>query len=177
MGRYEASAYDTGEGLVAATREGATPWTEVTYIDAANAAKVSGQYFGYGDDITTNMQSSYAWDTTLAWFDETIGDVDYSSSKNYGNYGGTIKLTGTTSKDQVNNICDMAGNVREWTTEIYKGTDTKKKTSKKNQTTATLTRVVRGGSANLARTPAAHTAYEENTSEAYWGFRLVMYKN
>ena len=179
MGRYEASAYDTGEGLVAATKEGAIPWTEVTYIDAANAAKVSGQYFGYPDDIITNMQSSYAWDTVLAWLDEKTGEVAYSSSKNYGNFGGTIKPTGTTTKDQVNNIYDMAGNVREWTTEIYKGTTSTKKSSssKKNQTAGILTRVVRGGSANLARTPAAHTAYEENTSEPYWGFRLVMYKN
>ena len=76
------------------------------------------------EDIKTNIVNSYAWDTTLAWLNKTSGDNTYSSSINHGNYGGTIKPTGGTTQDQVNNICDMAGNVREWTSEIYKGKQT-----------------------------------------------------
>ena len=40
-----------------------------------------------------------------------------------------------------------------------------------------MLRVVRVGSAKLNRTAAAYTAYAENTSETYWGFRTVLYKN
>lgn len=179
IARYESSIHDTGEGLVAATRKNATPWTDVTYLDAIKASKASGQYFGYPDDVKTNMVSSYAWDTTLFWIDKSLGS-SFSSSLNYGNQGGTVKPTGTTENDKLNGICDMAGNVREWTTEIYNGPqETKKKSSsskKKNEATTILQRVVRGGSAVTARKPASRTAYNEDTSETYWGFRMVMYK-
>ena len=179
IARYESSAYDTGNGLVASTREGEIPWTDVTYLDAVTASKVSAEYFGYEEDIKTNIINSYAWDTTLAWLNKTSGDNTYSSSINHGNYGGTIKPTGGTTQDQVNNICDMSGNVREWTSEIYKGKQTtkKKSSSKKNNTgTAEFSRVVRGGSARLSKTASGYTAYDENSSEAYWGFRMIMYK-
>lgn len=176
VARYEASAYDTGSGLVASTREGEMPWTDVTYLDAVTASKVSAEYFGYEEDIKTNIMNSYAWDTTLQWLNKSLNET-YASSINHGNYGGTIKPTGGTNSDKVNNICDMAGNVREWTSEIYKGTTTTKtKTNKKTTETAILSRVVRGGSASLNKTPSGYTAYEENTSEAYWGFRMIMYK-
>ena len=53
----------------------------------------------------------------------------------------------------------------------------KKSSSKKNNVgTAELSRVVRGGSASLSKTASGYTAYDENSSEAYWGFRMIMYK-
>ena len=39
-----------------------------------------------------------------------------------------------------------------------------------------IQRVVRGGSANLKRTPISHNPYPENISDNYWGFRLIVYK-
>mgnify|MGYP003317301144 CR=1 FL=1 len=52
---------------------------------------------------------------------------NYSTSLNYGNYTGTIRNTGQTETDVINNICDMSGNVREWTTETNtENTKTKK---------------------------------------------------
>ena len=179
IARFEASSYDTGKGFVAASRAGQIPWTNVTYNDALNASKGSAEFFNYEEGIATNLVSSYAWDTTLKWIDSTFGS-SYSTSLNYGNYDGSIKPTGTTQKDAINNICDLAGNVREWTTEIYEdNTTTKKKTTtNKNKVEENvMLRVVRGGSANLNRTAAAYTAYAENTSETYWGFRTVLYKN
>ena len=122
--------------------------------------------------------NSYAWDTTLAWLNKSLSNT-YSSSISHGNYGGTIKPTGGTNSDIVNNICDMAGNVREWTSEIYKGSQTNKKknnNNKKNTGNAEIYRVVRGGSASLSKTASGYTAYEENSSESYWGFRMIMYK-
>ena len=181
IGRYEASAYDTGNGLVASTREGEVPWTDITYLDAATASKVSAEYFGYEEEIKTNIMNSYAWDTTLEWLNTSVDETAkaaYSSSINHGNYSGTIKPTGTTSTDKVNNICDMAGNVREWTSEILKSEETKKKGSSKKVTadTTVRTRIVRGGSANLSKTATGYTAYNEDTSEPYWGFRIILYK-
>ena len=176
MGRFEASSYDTGNGLVASTRAGQIPWTDVTYIDALHASISAAKVFGYEEDISTNIISSYAWDTVLKWFNTTLG-TSYSSSLSYGNFDGTIKPTGTTPKDCVNNIYDMAGNVREWTTEIYESAAEAAKSSSTKKEEKVINRVVRGGSANLSRTAASHTAYAENTSETYWGFRTVLYKN
>ena len=179
LGRYEASAYQSDGQLVAASMKGAVPWTDISYLDAATASVNSAGVFGYTDDYETNIISSYAWDTALDWIDKTHPESSYSSSTKYGNYEGTIKETGTTQKDQVNYICDMAGNVREWTTELYDSTkeNTKRKNNnKRNQPGVTLSRVVRGGSANLGKTAISHTAYEENTSDTYWGFRMVLYK-
>lgn len=178
IARYESSAYDTGSGLVAATMEGETPWTDVTYTDALTASRGSAEYFGYEEGIKTNIMNSYAWDTALAWLNKTLPST-YSSSLNHGNYSGTMKPTGGTSSDKVNNICDMAGNVREWTSETYKGTTDKKKkntSKKKDEANKVLTRIIRGGGATLNKTAGGYTAYEENTSEAYWGFRMVLYK-
>ena len=66
-----------------------------------------------------------------------------------------------------------AGNIKEWTTEIYKKPVEKDPKSKDDNVKY---RVVRGGSANLSRTPSSYIGYPENTSDNYWGFRLVLYK-
>ena len=104
-------------------------------------------------------------------------DTNFSSNTNYGNYSGTIYPTGYTESDNVKNICDLAGNVREWTTEIYKGTTTgSSSSSSKNKQNDIIQRVVRGGGANLSRTPASHIYYPENLADNYWGFRVILYK-
>ena len=167
LGKYEASQYEIDGQVAAATMPGKQPWTNVTYLNAASHANNADSLFGY-TDCTTALLNSYAWDTTVAWIDKSI--VNYSSSINYGNYSDTIYPTGYTDTDFVNNICDIAGNVREWTTEIYKSVEQEK--NKDN----VIHRIVRGGSANLSRTPASHIYYPENTSDNYWGFRVILYK-
>ena len=126
--------------------------------------------FRYGDNYDTQLVNSYAWDTTLAWLNKRV--KNYSTSLNYGNYTGTIRNTGQTETDVINNICDMSGNVREWTTEIYKSASEKKDNSKEN----VMYRVVRGGAASLSKTPKSHIGYTEVTSDTYWGFRTILYK-
>ncbi len=167
LGKYEASQYEIDGQVAAATMPGKQPWTNVTYLNAAEHANNADSLFGY-TDCTSALLNSYAWDTTVAWIDKSI--VNYSSSINYGNYSDTIYPTGYTDTDFVKNICDIAGNVREWTTEIYKSVDVNK--NKDN----VIHRIVRGGSANLSRTPASHIYYPENTSDNYWGFRVILYK-
>lgn len=169
IGRFEASSYEMDGEEVAASMEGKVPWTNIEYLDAFNNSNASAEKFGYEDCFTTLM-NSYAWDTTLQWLDEEENCPGYSSNTNYGNYSGTVYPTGKTEADEINYICDLAGNVREWTTEIYK----QQGSSKNNDNS--IRRIVRGGSASLSRTPSSHIDYPENDSETYRGFRMILYK-
>lgn len=167
IGKYEASQYEVDGQVAAASMSGKIPWTNITYLNAVENADNAASLYGY-TDCKTALLNSYAWDTVLAWIDKSI--VNYSSTINYGNYSGTIYPTGYTETDVVNGICDVAGNVREWTTEIFKsvGQDRGEQT--------TIHRVVRAGSASLSKTPASRIYYPENTSDNYWGFRTIIYK-
>lgn len=185
MGRYEASTYEVNGEIVAGSMGGKQPRVNISYIEAAAAASKAAQAFGY-EGYQTAILNSYAWDTTTTWLDQT--SENYSTSTNSGNYSGNIRETGQTEADIKNNICDLAGNVREWTTEIYKfkpattNTSSKNKNKNKNNTNTEVVsetvnyRVVRGGSANLSRTASSHTGYKENASDPSWGFRMILYK-
>lgn len=166
IGKYEASRYELNGEFVAATMAAQNPWTNITYQDAVGYANTVSEKFGY-EDVKSAMLNSYVWDTVLKWFDKSV--QNYSTNTNYGNYSGSIYPTGGTETDIIYNICDIAGNVREWTTEIFKSVAN----SSGNNVTS---RVIRGGSANLSRTPKSHTGYAEDTYEAYWGFRIILYK-
>ena len=173
IGRFEASQYEKNGKMAAASMAGKVPWTNITYQDATEYATDSAKFFGY-EDCYTGLINSYAWDTTLAWIDTKEEEYpSYSSSLEYGNYSGTIYPTGITEKDEVNHICDLAGNVREWTTEIYKDNNTD---DRNKDDLNVISRVIRGGGATLDRTPASHQGYPESQYEPYWGFRMVLYK-
>lgn len=182
IARYEASIYDRNGVRMVASMKDKMPWTNITYSDAAQMASNMATSFEY-EDCETALVNSGAWDTALEWIDQT--EENYSTDVSSGNYSGELRNTGETESDIKNNICDLAGNAREWTTEIFKETVKPTNTSKnKNKNTTneeviseTVTyRVIRGGSANLDRPASSHTGYKENTSEAYWGFRMILYK-
>lgn len=182
IARFEASSYENGSTKAATSMVGKIPWTNVSYVDAYQASLDMAKAFNYPDGVKTAILNSYAWDTALEWINKTT--ENYSTSTSFGNYSGTILPTGQTESDIVNNICDLAGNVREWTTEIDKAVEVASNTSKnKNKNTvvaadenAATKRVIRGGSANLSRTAGAHTGYSESISDGYWGFRVILYK-
>ncbi len=183
IGRYEASSCEINGETVAGSMENKVPWVNVTCKEAIEVASKATSVFGY-EGYQTAIMNSYAWDTTANWLDKSF--ENYSTSTNSGNYSGTIRSTGQTETDRKNNICDLAGNVREWTTEIYKvkptATNTSSKNKNKNNTNTEVVsetvnyRVVRGGSANLNRTVSSHTGYKENISDPSWGFRMILYK-
>ena len=173
IGRVEASQFEKDGETVAASMLGKVPWTNISYEEAIDYADKSAEAFGY-TDCYTSIVNSYAWDTALRWIDQTY--ENYSSSTNYGNYSGTIYPTGTTEQDTVNNICDLAGNVREWTTEIYKEINDESSKNKKDDEENLIQRVVRSGGASLKRTPSSRIGYSEKQVDPYWGFRLVLYK-
>lgn len=171
IAKYEASAYQANDVRFAGSVEGQTPWTNVAYQDAMNAATNTASALQYPEDIITALPSSYAWDTVLNWIDKTV--TNYSTNTSYGNYSGTVLPTGGTDSDIVKGICDLAGNVREWTTEVYKDNTTKKaKTSEME-----INRVVRGGSAYINKVANSRNGYPESLTDEYWGFRTVLYKN
>ena len=135
IARYEASLYEKEGEKTASSIANASPWTNITYSEAAEVANKASSVFGY-DGYQTAIMNSYAWDTTLEWLDSCF--ENYSTNTSYGNYSGNIQNTGVTESDRKNNICDLAGNVREWTTEIYKvkpaTTNSSSKNKKKNTT-------------------------------------------
>lgn len=171
IARYETSIYERSEGakkyIIASTIRNKAPWTSVMYANAKEAANSSAASFGYTDSKTALM-NSYAWDTALLWMDSVV--EDYSSSLKHGNYSGNLAFSGATSGDVVNNIYDMAGNVKEWSTEVYVGN------SNDNLDTNIGKRVVRGGNYVLGRTAAAYTLYDESEFDENTGFRMILYK-
>jgi hypothetical protein len=168
IARFEACQYDLNGTIVAASMAGKTPWRNIDFDTAFQAAADMSVAFGYPKDVTTSLINSYAWDTVLEWIDKTV--TGYSSSTNFGNYGSSFVKTGETKSDIVLNVCDLAGNVREWTTEKDKSQVSAGSTVGKGR------RVVRGGGATLSRPASGHTGYEESTTNVYWGFRAILYK-
>lgn len=174
IARYEASAYQANGIKFAASMEGKNPFTNIVYKDAVELATNTAIALKYPEEITTSLPSSYAWDTVLSWIDKTI--INYSSNTSYGNYSGTILPTGGTESDRINNVCDLAGNVREWTTEVYKESNLINDKSSQNNENVT-NRVVRGGSTYINKVASSRNAYPDTFSDEYWGFRIILYKN
>jgi len=174
VSRFEASRAEYDEEA-AASVQGKMPWTEVDFNEAQNASRRVAEVLGY-EGYTTSLLSSYAWDTILNWVDKDADSKDFSQSTELGNYSGTVVPTGQTSSDKVKNIYDLAGNVKEWSTEIDRNlTTSMAKNSKDKQTI--LYRMIRGGSAEIANTPADRRGYPENNTNQTWGFRYILFKN
>ena len=133
IARYEAgsntkgaSSGDTDEVFSQANKY---PFYYINQIESiAKAAKMNnGQ-----TSVTASLINSAVWDRTLCWLEETKAvtrDELTTNSSSWGNYFdaeiGTIKpkdkamplKTGETEYTCRNNIYDLAGNYREWTTE------------------------------------------------------------
>ena len=115
IGRYE-----QGEGNVC--KASVNPYTSITRDNAKIEAEsmYSGNTF-----ITSELISSYAWDTALNFICQTNENGYFlatTTDKTYANFGGNgtktgeYKVNGEVS-DKYSNIYDMLGNRREWTTE------------------------------------------------------------
>lgn len=187
IARYEASKTTFNDTETVASKKGVLPWSNITYTDCYEISNKMASIYGYSG-VKTALINSYAWDTTLDWINKT--ETNYSSNTSYGNYSGTILKTGETENDEVNSICDMAGNLREWTTEIYYPETVLNDTNEvQNNTTlnddenivnnnvSNVYRVIRGGSANINKVANSHIGQLENMSDSYWGFRVIMYKD
>ena len=166
VAKYEASLSMINGKETITSKSDVIPVSNVNYRTAYDKSRKMYEVYGY-DKVKTALMNSYAWDTILKWIDRSI--TNYSKNISYGNYSGTILPTGNKRSDVVNNICDLSGNLREWTTEIYytsTGIDI-----------TDLYRVIRGGSANIEKVASSHIAYPDSMIDTYWGFRVILYKD
>ena len=123
IGRYEAGdALATSSSRSSSTMDtnpivcktGVYPYT---WIEQSQAADLCQNMYN-SEKYTSDLINSYAWDTAIVFIQECSGDTDYSRQKRLQT---TIAKCGEssngTNKDVKCNIYDMAGCVREWTTE------------------------------------------------------------
>ena len=176
IARYESSRDSVNGLVISKSVKGSIPWSNVSYNDAFDASKNTAIAYDY-IGVKTALVNSYAWDTALAWMDKSV--TNYSSSKNYGNYSSQILTTGETESDIVNGISDMAGNLREWTTEKYDSEleiDSVTENETENSDDEITYRVVRGGSARMDKIANSRIGQRTDLQDNYWGFRMVLYK-
>ena len=123
-GGFYIGRYEQGSGNVC--KKGVTPYVNIT----RNTAKLEAEamYSGQSEiKATTQLISSYAWDTALNFICQT-NTAGYAlatiTSSSYGNINtGTSvsnrKSTGEDIHDKYSNIHDLLGNCCEWTTEYF----------------------------------------------------------
>ena len=186
LGRYEAGVSggtarteSSGTSAKVEIKQGLDVYNWVTQSEARSLAEGFKTQEGYTDSVTTNLTSSYAWDTALKFLEQTIGfdsdpnNNDYLTNSDEGNYyntqyGGksqtdasTLIETGETTA--VKHLYDMGGNVYEWTTERYSNPE--------------ATKVSRGGFYGFLSTdePVIGRFSSSNTADQAVGFRVAMF--
>ena len=79
--------------------------------------------------VTSTLIYGVQWDAIMQWIDPEYKNEDgtlyeknsfVANSTEKGNYTGSLLPTGSSSEYAVKNIYDLAGNVYEWTMEVYK---------------------------------------------------------
>ena len=174
LGRYEAGVSSTsvrtassGTSDAVIIQPNKNVYNFVTQSEARSLAEGMAGVEGYSG--TTNLTSSYAWDTALRFLQAT-GNSSYLTNSSQGNYyntsfGGTnsstLMETGQTTA--VQHLYDMGGNVYEWTTERYSNSE--------------ATKVSRGGFYGFTSTdePVIGRFSSSNTADQAVGFRVAMF--
>ncbi len=175
---FRTSSSDTSNSVTIKADQ--VPYNYVTRTQAVSLAEGFATKQGY--KAKTKLVSSYAWDTTIAFIEKTVNN--YGSSSSQGNYSDTSVtykditdeskpektkaensslLVATGQTTPVCNIYDMGGNVFEWTTESFSGTN--------------LPYAIRGGSCgfNFAQYPAGSRLFYSDNADGNFGFRLTLF--
>ena len=175
IGRYKVGVVDYDTNVITSNTNHETEWTGYSnaravvqenkqvwnYITRDMAKKVSKEIYTNNESVTSKLCSNYAWDTTLKFIE--MRNIGYATNSEEENYSGGLKHTGIESIAK-NNIYDMGGNVREWTTGNY------------SYEVSPCT--IRGGDYNGSAStyPAGHRDYlTEMDAGINVGFRITLY--
>ena len=118
-GGFYIGRYELGTGNV--VKAGVAPYTNITRDRAKS--NIENMYKG-NSYVTSELISSYAWDTALNFICQTNVEsgerynLSRTTSSQYGNINtGSKQNTGAYAADNYSNIHDLLGNCYEWTTE------------------------------------------------------------
>ena len=156
------------------------PWVNINFDDAKKIASTIED----NEAVMSHLTFGSEYDSVLEWLikteAKTFSEIAIDSKK-WGNYIDTknfpkkIVKTGSRKEWYANNICDLAGNIREWTQELY-GFECYLYESKQEQNQC-LERVIRGGYYfdSGYSCPVAYRQYEFSTCEpGATGFRAAL---
>lgn len=117
VSRYELALGNDGTAISKANKYPSTAEdsSTKTWFGLYNKAKT---YHNSANAVKTTMIFQSAYDAILNFALANGNDSAKVTSNAYGNYSYSIKNTGTTSGDVINNIYDLAGNMFEWTTGV-----------------------------------------------------------
>ena len=172
IGRYEAGTEterieETDSLTMPLVQANKYPYVWITRDQAKEQAKA--MYNG-NEFVTSELISSYAWDTALNFICQTNEEgylLATTKDSAYGNIGTSSRTqTGAYSADNYSNIHDLLGNCYEWTTEYSSHND------------GGFPVVVRGGLYDHSDFYAAHR-YDHTaiTNSTNISFRLQLYVN
>lgn len=163
IGRYEVGTDET-------IKRGNYPKSNISYEDAKSKAEAM-----YSDNtiygVKSGMISAAAWDSVGKWLvnsgSRTWEDIYYSSTS-WGNYRpsgswtvhGSLKNSGSSEQYSANNIYDLAGNLREWSTEIKIGE---------------TGNIARGSYYDVGGYPNFYSKDVETAATTYTGYRPILY--
>ena len=129
-GGYYIGRYEAGTEIERISEDDSltTPLVQVNknsyvYVTRDQAKTQSEAMYSGNQFVTSELISSYAWDTALNFICQTNEEgylLATTTDSVYGNIGTNIKeLTGEYEADNYSNIYDFLGNCFEWTTEYY----------------------------------------------------------
>ena len=113
-GGYYLARFEASESSgTAKSVKGVDPWGMITQPDAS--AKSQSMYNDESKGYQSDLVNSYAWDTAITFIQKCLKDEAYAK-ETAESISSNIGKTGE-YEDRKCNICDMAGNVQEWSTE------------------------------------------------------------